>query len=211
MSELIEMTKIYIIESPSFLDMIDNRKEGEALSRILSLANIKNDVYSVSDIETLKIAFNRITDDINSIKKDLGGVYIHFSMHGSNEGIALSDKTFLHWEYLFSLIKDFNNKIEYIALPSGLLISPTYLSFSVCDGYSARLIKSFDEDNYSTYTALIGPTQPVSWSDSLLAYSIFYHNIIIKKLDVNMALENMNKTVGLNEVFKVDLGTGLNH
>ncbi len=209
MSELIKMTKVYIIESPSFLDIIDDRREGEALSKILSLAKIKNDVYSVSDTETLEIAFNRIADDINSIKKDLGGVYIHFSLHGSTKGIALSDKTFLHWKSLFTFIKDFNNKIDYVKLPNGIHLSPTYLAFSVCDGYSAKLIKNFDEDTYSTYSALIGPTEPVSWSDSLLAYSIFYHNIIIKELNVTTALENMNKTVGLNEVFKVDLGNGM--
>ncbi|WPO77197.1 hypothetical protein [Flavobacterium sp. KACC 22761] len=203
------MTKVYVIESPSFSDILDNRKEGGALSKILGLCKIKNEVYSVSDSKTLQTAFNRIADDINLLKSNLGGVCIHFSLHGSVDGIELSDKTFLQWQVLYSFIKDFNIKIDYVRHESGRYIPPTYLVFSVCDGYSAKSIKDFDDDNYSTYTALIGPTEPVTWADSLLAYSIFYHNIFIKQLGIEVALENMNKTVGLKEVFKVDIDNGL--
>jgi hypothetical protein len=205
--ELIEKTKVYIIESPSFLDLLDNRKEGEALSKILDLSQIKNVAYSVSDKKTLKLALDRIADDVLLIRKDLSALHIHFSLHGNKEGIALSDTSFLTWKDFFPYIKALNDKIGYIE-NNGLRASPTVLVFSVCDGYHAKEIKSFDEENCSTYTVLIGPETPVEWADSLLAYSIFYHNIIYKVTGHKTALENMNNVIG-TDVFKADPGTGL--
>ena len=142
MSELITMTKVFIIESPSFIDLIENRKEGDALGKILDLAKIDNVTFSVSDVETLRIAYNRISEEVNRIKGDLGAVHLHFSMHGSKDGVALSDKTFLDWKSFYKLLKDFNDSIGYISLPSGLQIAPTYLAFSVCDGLKQERLKN---------------------------------------------------------------------
>jgi hypothetical protein len=205
--KMIEMTKVYIIESPSFIDLLDNRKEGEALSRILDLSQIKNIVYSVSDIQTLELALDRIADDILKDRRDYGAVHLHFSLHGNKQGIALSDTSTLTWKTFFPYIKTLNDKIGYIET-NGLRISPTVLVFSVCDGYYAKEIKSFDEENCTTYTALIGPENPVEWADSLLAYSIYYHNAIYKSTGQKIALSNMNTAIGI-DVFKSDPGTGL--
>ena len=207
MSELVKMSRVFIIESPSFIDIINNRKEGEALGKTLDLANIKNETFAVSDRKTLNISFERIIKSVEFIKGELGGIHLHFSMHGSKDGLALSDKSFIEWAEFYGFIKAFNDSIGYIKLPSGLKIAPTYLIFSVCDGFEARRIKDFGEE--SPYTGLIGPIQPVEWSDSLLAFSIFYHNTIIKKLGVKIAIQNMNKSVGLDNVFQADPGKGM--
>lgn len=207
MSELVKMSRVFIIESPSFIDIIDNRKEGETLGRTLDLAKIKNEIFAVSDRRTLIIAFERISQRVEFIKGELGGIHLHFSMHGSKEGIALSDNAFIEWEEFYSFIKAFNDSIGYIKMPSGLQIAPTYLAFSVCDGFEARRIKDFGEE--SPYTGLIGPTQPVEWSDSLLAFSIFYHNTILKKFGVKVAIENMNRIVGFDNIFQADPGKGM--
>lgn len=207
MSDLIPLTKVYIIESPSFRDILDNRKEGLALSKILDLAKIRNEVFGVSDIETLELALDRIAKNVLEIRKDIGMVQLHFSLHGSKEGIALSDKTFIDWITFYPLIKKFNETIEYIKAPNGILFAPTYLIFSVCNGFSAKIIKEFDET--SPYTALIGPTAAVEWSDALLAYSTFYHNTLLKKIGLPKAIENMNSVVGLDNIFQFDFGKGM--
>ena len=92
-------------------------------------------------------------------------------MHGSIDGLTLTDETLLNWEKFHEIIKEFNDLIEYIEV-HGLKIAPTYLTFSVCNGFSATKIKDFGEE--SPYTVLIGPTDAVGWSDSLLAFSIFF-------------------------------------
>jgi hypothetical protein len=207
MSDLIPLTKVYIIESPSFMDILDNRKEGLALSKILDLAKIENEVFGVSNIETFELALERIAKNVLEIRSKLGMVQLHFSLHGSNEGIALSDNTFLNWGDFYTLIKKFNETIEYIKAPNGVLFAPTYLIFSVCNGFSAKIIKEFDET--SPYTALVGPVRAIEWSDALLAYSTFYHNTLLKKMGLPKAIENMNSVVGLENVFQFDMGKGM--
>lgn len=207
MSKLIMLTKFFIIESPSFIDIIENRKEGDTLGKTLDLARIENETFYVSDIDTLKIAYQRIAKEVNRRKGDLGAVHLHFSMHGLVDGVALSDKTFLDWKTFYSLLKEFNDSIGYISLPNGLKIAPTYLAFSVCEGFEARQIKEYGEE--SPYTGLVGPTQPVEWSDSLLAFSIFYHNTILKNTGILVALDNMNKIVGIDNLFQADSGKGM--
>lgn len=207
MSELIQMTKVYIIESPSKEDIEADRNEGGALGKTLELATIKNKVYTVSNVDGLKEALLEIAIEVEEIKKELGAVHLHFSMHGSEDGITLTDDTFINWQEFYEIIKEFNDNIKYIELPNGLKIAPTYLTFSVCKGFSATAIKDFGEE--SPYTALIGPTDSVEWADSLLAFSIFFHNVIIKKTGTTTALENMNKTVGLDNVFQADGGKGM--
>lgn len=204
MSELIDMTKVYIIESPSTIDIIDKNMEGDALGKTLDLAKIENISFEVSDVETLRIAYRRIADDVNINKSNWGGIHLHFSMHGNNDGVELTNRTFLDWHTFYHLLKEFNDAIGYINLPSGLKISPTYLAFSVCHGFEARIIKEFGEE--SPYTGLIGPTKPVAWADSLLAFSIFYHNTILKKTGVLIAIENMNNVLGLKDLFQIDPG-----
>ena len=207
MSELIQMTKVYIIESPSKDDIEAGRNEGGALGKTLELATIKNKVFTISNVEEFKVVLLEIALEVEEIKADLGAVHLHFSMHGSEDGITLTDETLINWQEFHDIIKEFNDNIKYIELPGGLKIAPTYLTFSVCKGFSATKIKEFGEE--SPYTALIGPTESVEWADSLLAFSIFFHNVILKKTGTTTALKNMNEIVGLGNVFQADGGKGM--
>lgn len=207
MSELIDMTKVFILESPSKEDNEAGRNEGGALGETLELATIDNEVFTISSLDEFKGALEVIAKEVNEIKGKLGAVHLHFSMHGSDDGIVLTDGTFLDWTKLHEVLKEFNDSIKYIEMPSGLKIAPTFLSFSVCNGFAARAIKDMGDE--SPYSALIGPTESVEWSDSLLAFSIYFHNVILKKTGTAKALKNMNETVGLDNVFHADGGKGM--
>jgi len=207
MSELIQMTKVFIIESPSKDDIDVGRNEGSALGKTLDLATIKNKVFTVSTVERLRNALLKIALEVNEIKAELGLVHLHFSMHGSEDGLTLTDEKIITWQEFHNIINKFNDTIKYIESSNGLKIAPTSLTFSVCKGFSATKIKDFGEEN--TYTALIGPTESVGWADSLLAFSIFFHNTILKKTGLATALKNMNETVGLDNVFQADVCKGL--
>ena len=196
------MTKIYIIESPSFMDIFENRSEISALSDMLNLANIENQVYKVSDRETLELAFKSIADDFNSLSKKIV-VNIHFSLHGSEDGIALSDNTIIEWEEFSKIIKELNEAIGYIRL-GDKRISFLALNFSVCNGFSARKIEEYSSDQL--FYSLIGPTQTVSWADSLIGFAVYYHNLLKKNVIVKKAIENVNLILNENDLFKVIAG-----
>jgi hypothetical protein len=82
---------VYVIESPSSLDLLDGRTEGRALCQALSLAEIPYWYSLVTDRESLGQA---IGPRLVEAWKTLGGKppILHFSMHGNQEGVALTNR-----------------------------------------------------------------------------------------------------------------------
>jgi len=203
--------RVYIIESPSAEDILDKRKEGLALSEILSLANISNVYYNVSDRNTFAQAFYRIGNDISTSNQDLGSVTIHFSMHGNKDGIELTSGEFMEWQELHQNIKSLNDSIGYgeVKWAPGKKYGFANLSFSVCHGYNAIAMKAYGEE--SPYTTVLGPTRAVNWSDSLIAFATYYHLTIHKDANWREAVVLMNYAAGAaNEVvFKLQVADGL--
>lgn len=196
-----DIVKIYIIESPGPNDILDNRKEGFALSEILKLADIKNTYYSVVDRKTFSECLNRIYTDIKSIDPVLGGIVFHLSMHGNKTGIGLTNGEFIDWTEFYKIFDEFNQRLGYITLPNKITVSKFSISMSTCEGFSAHIIKDYSE--YPLYTSLIGPITSVNWSDSLISFATYYHNTIHKTFGIKVAVDKMNSASGLDNVFQV--------
>lgn len=206
--ELKEIVQIYIIESPGDIDILDNRKEGFALSEILKLADIKNKYFNVINIKTLTECLDRIYQDIKKQEKELGGIVIHFSMHGNKDGVGLTSGEFIDWNHFFKIFDEFNGRLGYIELPNGITTSKISIYMSSCEGYNAHVIRDFSE--YPLYTSLVGPTTSVNWSDSLIAFATLYHNTIHKTSGYKIAIEKMNSAAGLDDIFQLANAKGLN-
>jgi hypothetical protein len=205
-----ETRKVYIIESPSPKDLLDGRNEGIALSEMLSLAQIHNQRHTVVDVDTWLEAFGRIVTDIKRSDNSLGIVDLHFSMHGSPQGICLTDGQVLPWTTLYQYIKWFNDRVGYmdIDVAPGKLYGPASLNFSCCDGFHAKELKA-SCTNILPYTLLIGPAKVVGWSDSLIAFASYYHNAIHKNFPPKHAVKMMNIAAGLEDIFHIDIADGL--
>lgn len=205
--ELKDITKIYIIESPSSTDILDNRKEGYALSEILKLADIQNQYYNVVERKNLFECLNRIQNDTKTISGGLGHVIIHVSMHGNGEGIGLTSGDFISWKEFAEILKDFNETLGYIDFGGGLKCSRIAINMSSCKGFNAKTINKYSME--SLYTTLVGPTESVNWSDSLLAFATYYHNTIHRTNTIRVAVDVMNSSAGLENIFQVDAAKGL--
>lgn len=206
-----EHSKVYILESPSANDVLDNRFEGQALSQALNLAGIKNSYYNVYNSKSLTEAFARIIQDVNRKDNILGVVDLHFSMHGNKNGIALTSGEFYTWDVLQELIRWFNEKVGYVwdeMLSPGMKYGAARLNFSVCEGYHCKLMTT--SKPIMPYTAILGPEMPVKWSTSLVAFMSFYHNVLQNKMGWVEAVMRMNIAVGEKELFKIHVADGLN-
>lgn len=202
-----DIVKIYIIESPGSLDILDNRKEGYALSEILKLAEIKNKYYNVVDRNTFTECLNRIFNDIKATGQDLGGIILHLSMHGNNTGIGLTNGEFIYWKEFYAIFDDLNLRLGYIILPNNVRVSKFDIYMSSCEGFNAQVIKEYSE--YPLYTSLIGPVTSVNWSDSLIAFATLYHNTIHKTNILKVGVDKMNSAAGLDNVFQIASANGL--
>jgi hypothetical protein len=206
-----KICKIYIIESQSPNDILRDRTEGKALSASLDLAEIPNQYFQVIDDKCFNQCIELICEDINSLKgKGLVAPYIHISAHGNVDGIGLTSGEFIKWS-AFALkvdrINELIGKLPKIPEKNPIEISPMNYCFSTCKGYNAFKIQGETFEN--KFSSIIGPTESVDWSDSLLAFMSLYHQIFYKRQFAIKAVEIMNTTAGLDDVFKIAMGFGM--
>jgi len=119
---------VFIIESPSSDDLLQDRREGYALSSALRLADISSSYH----LAVTQDAFTKVLESISqtpaSIKRVLRspsdpsqqGIVledsvimplIHLSLHGNDSGIALSSGEFILWEQLGDALYKINDRI----------------------------------------------------------------------------------------------------
>ena len=157
---------VYVIESPSAVDLYHRRSEGEIIRQAVNLNQIPSSVVTAINIESfvaaLKIGLSEAMDLLPGMIPML-----HISAHGDKEGIQLSSGEVLTWELLRQLLHPINS-----ALNNNLLVC-----LSCCEGYSGTRMAMFLEDEGYPFYAIIANSSKPLWSDTAVAYSAFYHLI----------------------------------
>ena len=211
LKDFTQIGKVYILESPSERDISEGRKEGLALSSSLSLAKIKNQYFDVANLDMIAEVFDYIGDDINRLKPTgLVAPFIHFSCHGDDDGIILTTNQHVSWDDLRGIIGRLNSIIGRVTPDPSIphvQISPMNYSFSSCRGFNGiRIQEGYWENMYFT---LIGPTEDIAWTDSVVAFITFYHQVFCKKTPSDKAVEIMNIAAGVDNVFQLTPGSHL--
>lgn len=181
---------VYIIESPSGIDIYHRRSEGEILSQALSLAGIpfahKTAVNLEAFIASLTIGLGEY------LKEQTGDLLpaIHISAHGNEKGIQLTSKEIVGWDRLRNLIMPINK----------ILNGKLLLCISSCGGFSAcRMAMSEGE---LPFVAVVGHFGKPTWSDTAIAYVTLYH-LLGKKYSVKQAVEAMRVASGNTDFHEV--------
>ena len=156
---------VFMVESPSGNDLLYGRTEGKTLFEALKLSGTPGWYSLVTDKETFYTALReRIFDALRAFPNE--PPILHFSMHGSTEGLALTNGEFISWFELKTALAPLNN-----ALPNGLLIC-----MSSCFGISGqRMAMHTDADK--PFWALVGNCESAQWSDAAVAFVTFYHRL----------------------------------
>lgn len=168
---------VHIIESPSADDLLDGRTEGRVLGEALRLAEIPHSY----NLPTTVQAFRKALHDrlLDAWKHHQQPPIVHLSMHGNNDGVALTDGTFLSWTDLRHSLAPLTN-----AMQGGLLIC-----MSSCFGSSGCRMAMHDESD-QPFWALVGNAGSASWSDAAVAYVTFYH-LFFKGIPVKECVDRM--------------------
>lgn len=195
------MDPVYIIESPSPVDLFEGRNEGGALSKALKLSGCKTSCWLVTNDETLKKAFHSIASDfgIDHPTGQMKSLYLHISAHGNDEGLCLTNGSFISWKNLSSLLKILSELIGSEHAEDNIRVSRIILCLSSCSGLSSK--NMYEANALSSIQAIVGPNKEVAWPDALTAFTTFYHLVNLKDLSVPVAVEKMNCAAGLDGVF----------
>lgn len=175
---------VYVIESPSDSDLLDGRTEGRSLCGALRLAEIPHWYSLVTTSATFSDSLGRCLSE--ALTRFGMSPIIHLSMHGNNEGVALTNGEFISWNNLRTSLAPLTN-----AMNGGLLIC-----MSSCFGSSGCRMAMHEETDHP-FWALVGNSGSALWSDAAVAYITFYH-LFFKDLPVEQCVERMRLASGDN-------------
>lgn len=155
---------VYIVESPSQVDLYHKRYEGEALSRALDLAGIRSEHKLVVSEEALRAAFVVGLKEVLEENPEHLPI-VHLSAHGGADGVELTDGSAVSWTTLREILTPINQGLD------GCLV----LCMSACRGFAAcRMAMQYGD---LPFAAVIGNTEDPTWSDTTVAFAAFYHLI----------------------------------
>jgi hypothetical protein len=173
---------VYVIESPSDSDLLDGRTEGRSLCEALRLAEIPHWYSLVTTSATFTESIgHRLLDALTRFNEP---PIIHLSMHGNNEGVALTIGEFLSWDNLRTSLAPLTN-----AMNGGLLIC-----MSSCFGSSGCRMAMHEETD-QPFWALVGNSGSAQWADAGVAYITFYH-LFFKDIPVEECVKRMQLASG---------------
>ena len=192
--------KVYIIESPSKSDIVNSINEGDSLSSTLKLCGINNLYLTCDSKISLKESLLEVSKDINQRHhKRIPIPYLHFSIHGCETGIGLSNGELIEWDELRAYLMELNLSVRF-ARSGSELVSRFSLSMSACMGVHAYKMY-YSQELLNPFWSLVGPTSEIDWGDSLVAFVVFYHSLIYKRSRILEAVDKMNMATGL-DVFR---------
>jgi hypothetical protein len=156
---------VYVIESPSSEDLLDERTEGRALTEALRLSRIKAAYSLATDRATFYRALGERLKQVLLAQPDTIP-HIHISCHGDANGLQLTDGSPISWDELRQLLLPLNK-----ALNDRLLVC-----MSSCFGASAARTAMWVSGDLPFF-ALVGHPGALAWSDGAVAYIAFYHRL----------------------------------
>lgn len=148
--------RVHIVEALDPDDFYNRRLDGHAASEILKILDVVTE-YRIAFTKTL--VAQAITEAANSESQVL-----HFSSHGNNTGVFLTDGKKLSWNAFVELI-------EPVAGPEKALVMAT------CGGGDNELTKALAAAGVVFGWVFGSTANTVTFSDSCLAWSILYNRL----------------------------------
>jgi len=171
---------VFIIESLTFEDEKSEHFEGKILSNILKL-NGKNPIYYY-------IRTKKELDEVMDKFEDSEYRYLHISCHGSKNSMETT-LDFVSFDELSELIKP--------------CLDYKRLFLSACSMVNESLAKKLLSN--SKCHSVIGPYEPVLFSDAAIFWSSFYHLMFSENDDSMKLKEIRNSLKKLTNLFGVPI------
>jgi hypothetical protein len=155
---------VYIIESPSSLDLYTGRSEGQLIQQAVKLNQIPCVLRTVANRDSFNMA---LSIGLSDAMKAFVGLHpvVHISAHGFDNGIQFTNGEVIKWAELRQWLLPINKALN------GLLL----VCMSSCKGYAGIRMAMEVHDNNYPYFALIGNSEAPTWSETAVAFTTFYH------------------------------------
>lgn len=177
--EEVYFNKIFILQSlPS-----DERQTGAEIELKIKYLSYRGKPISAEliDIHSSEELFQTL-DKVKELIPSGVLPFIHFEIHGSKNGLNLSNDEIVEWSKLKDTFLDLNKKTK----------NNLFISLATC--YGGHLLKIYKPWEPCPFYGYIGPTEEVKNRDLEASFSAFFE-ILITENDFAKAIEGLQLTV----------------
>jgi hypothetical protein len=174
---------VYIVESPSSIDLYNKQSEMDILSKNLTLSNIP----SISRITiSLKEFTTALTIDLLNYIEQYPTLppIIHISAHGNEDGIQLTSGELITW-----------NSLREIITPISKVLDGLFICLSSCEGYGSSKMAMIENKEDVPFTLIVCNFDNITWSETAIGFSSFYH-LLSQGFDIKECVEGMRYASG---------------
>jgi hypothetical protein len=164
--------RVFILESPNPLDLLENQGERLALEQVCKLAGYDAWTFLLRDAHELKQTFSYISS-VKGDKSDKTPLFIHISVHGNDSGIGIGPDG-ITWDNLAKTVQQMYTRLQYYH-------GPIILILSACGANKQKLTAELTEGVNSAQKPFIPPEyvfvfsdDTVLWTDAVVTWTIFY-------------------------------------
>lgn len=195
----IEKVRVFAIESPSALDLFENRTESQTLQavcRLLGHEFASTVVRSRQEFETALSHLTSINPQLIPEGERGRPICLHIAAHGNSEGLGLGADD-LSWEEMGECLWNCCQNMGHYPGPRIIVISACGASNQKITNYFQSKAREKAATKPPVYViTTVGDDQgDVAWSDSVVAWSIFYHLIgkavLYSKTDIQLILDKI--------------------
>jgi len=180
--EDVRFNRIFIIQSLG----ADERQTGNEIELLIKHLSFqgKNISVELTNIEESSGLFRTIEKIDNLIPSGILP-FIHFEIHGSKQGLELSNDELVEWDKLKEPLRNLNIKTK----------NNLFISLATC--YGGHLLKIYKPWETCPFFGYIGPTEPIKHLDLEASYSAFFETLLTEN-DFSKAIEKLQNTVNGN-------------
>lgn len=181
---------VFIIESPSAVDLYHRRSEGDIVRQAVELNGIACVVKTAISFPAFDACLKIGLSEAMNCRPGFMPL-LHISAHGDSQGIQLSDGYVMAWRELREHLRPINK-----ALGGSLVVC-----MSSCEGYSGIQMAMHAEDADLPFYAIVGSGNMPTWAETAVGYATLYHQLC-RGEHIAVAVQAMQVASG-NQMFWV--------
>lgn len=189
--------KVFLLESPSALDLLEERGERTSLQQVCKLFGYDATSFLLRDTADLKQTFLYI-GSIGGID-DAGDspIFIHLSVHGNSEGIVVGSDD-LSWKDLADIISQTYDNLDNYDGAIVLILSACGANRQKFTSFITNMHEEGHIKNPPDYVFVFSETE-ISWRSAVVTWTMFYHDanyldfLTRKKGEVKRVRELLNR------------------
>ncbi|HZZ42705.1 MAG TPA: hypothetical protein VFE58_07185 [Tepidisphaeraceae bacterium] len=165
--------RVFILESPNPLDLLENRSERYALEQVCKLVGHDAATFVLRD----RAEFLQTCNYISSIygnKNDKRPLFIHISVHGNSDCLGIGRDS-ISWDDLTNAVQDMYQSLRFYHGPIILILSACEANKQELTGKLAASVKTGIDKWVPPEFVFVFVEDKISWQEAVVTWTIFYH------------------------------------